>query len=147
MKFGVYARYAEQNTTSAWDIAVKPWKTCRNWSWLRSASLLRQRRKQRAADVEKTARKIETFAIHACVDAKSPYRANLIVYRLLRSPSQKFIHLLKFNNVDNFARLSLMRVTVLNGGILRRRKVLVFPRALRQKKVILGWPRFPNWRV
>lgn len=63
-------------------------------------------------------------SIHAYVGAGSSSRANLVVHRMLQFHSTTFVHLLRFGKVVTSIGLSKLTLIVLDGGIIRRTKVL-----------------------
>lgn len=84
-----------------------------------------RQRQQLVANVDNTASSIDKFPIQAYDGEKSPPCASSAVHTLLWSPSLKFIPLLRCNEVDDFSRLSLISVAVLDYETLRCKKVLV----------------------
>lgn len=66
------------------------------------------------------------------LEGRSP--SILVVFRWLRSPSWTKIRLLKRNEVYDLAQLSQIRITVLDGGMLHRRVVLVFHKLCKERR-------------
>lgn len=68
---------------------------------------------QLVADIEMTKIMVGESSIHVCIVGESPTRADLVAYRLLRSQSQKSLHLLTGGKVTTSQKLSELSVIVL----------------------------------
>lgn len=67
---------------------------------------------------------VDKWPINTYVGVRCPFRADLVVYRLLPSHVLKFIHFLSCGHIITSKRLSLFSVIVLDGEDLRRINVL-----------------------
>lgn len=79
-------------------------------------------------------RMVGKLSIYVYIRVWSDFRANLVVRRLLRSYFWRFIQLLRCGEVETSIWLSQFSVRVLDGGMLRRTKVIISHEVCRKRR-------------